>query len=347
MSGKPFTINTNLKTTVSPVSGTFIDEYLETKKKGELSGIGNDVISVSQKYCINAAYIVAHAAVESGWGSSRIAKEKNNLFGWSAFDDSPYTSASGFPSRAACIDFVMGRINVLYLTLEGKYYRKTPCLGHRPPNGYGMNVHYATDPNWGHKIAACANALERAYERTVPEAERSVFLADASEASGADVAQFLEKARSASGHQIKYQLGEGGMTPNAILPGNRSRGCDCSGYVCWCIRLGRQTNHVLYTRFNGGWINTDAIVHDANSTTGFFTRLDKPKIGGIIVYPSKRPSIRYGHVGIITGVRNNMVTKVIHCSLGNYRQSGDAIMETNADVFNKPGVIFAWYEGLE
>ena len=346
MSKKSFTIDTNLKTTVSPISESFIDEYLETKRNGELSGIGNAVIAASRKYGINAAYIVAHAALETGWGSSRIAKEKNNLFGWSAFDNSPYSSATGFPSRAECIDFVMGRINALYLTPSGKYYRKAPCLGHKPPNGYGMNVKYATDPNWGQKIAITANALEQAYRMTVPEAERVVLLADAAEIPGTDVAQFLEKARSALGHRIKYQLGEGGMKPHTVLPGNPSRGCDCSGYVCWCLGLSRQTNHILYTQFNGGWINTDAIVHDANSATGFFSRLEKPQVGGIVVYPSQRPNIRYGHVGIITKIRKNIVTKVIHCSMGNYRRSGDAILETNADTFNKPNTIYACYEGL-
>jgi beta-N-acetylglucosaminidase len=76
-------------------------------------------VAAAKKYSITASYIVAHAALESGWGSAKIAREKKNLFGWSAFDASPYSSATGFPVRETCVDFVMGRINELYLTPSG------------------------------------------------------------------------------------------------------------------------------------------------------------------------------------------------------------------------------------
>lgn len=160
------TIDTDLKTK-SPITAAFIDGYLAAKGGGELSGIGKAAKEAEKKYGINAAYIVAHAAHETGWGRSRIAKEKNNLFGWSAFDKTPYSSAKGFPDRATCIDFVMGRIAELYLHPNGKYFRRAACLGHgRSGTAYGMNANYATDPDWGAKIARIADGIEKAFGRT-------------------------------------------------------------------------------------------------------------------------------------------------------------------------------------
>lgn len=158
-----FTIDTNLLETVSPLTAEFIDEYLAKKGNGGLSGIGKAVIACSKGHGINATYIVAHAAHETGWGTSRIAMEKNNLFGWSAFDASPYWSAQGFPSREECIEYVMGRIKELYLLPSGKYFRGAACLGSEPNGRYGMSVEYASDPLWGEKIAAIGRNIEAAF----------------------------------------------------------------------------------------------------------------------------------------------------------------------------------------
>lgn len=158
-----FRIDTNLLST-SPLTVAFIDEYLSRKPSGNLAGVGAAAKVAEEIHGVNATYIVAHAALETAWGTSRIAREKNNLFGWRAFDSSPYVSAKEFPTRAECILFVVERIKTLYLVPHGKYYVKAPCLGFRGPDGYGMNVHYATDAGWGAKIANIARAMEASFE---------------------------------------------------------------------------------------------------------------------------------------------------------------------------------------
>ena len=42
---------------------------------------------------LDPIYLLCHAAIESGWGNSRISKEKHNYFGIAAYDTSPYQSA--------------------------------------------------------------------------------------------------------------------------------------------------------------------------------------------------------------------------------------------------------------
>jgi len=164
-SGGRFLETTNLKTTVSPVTAKSIDEFFAKQpvKNRSLQGIGTAVMAASEKYGIHAAYIVAHAILETGWGTAKIYKEKNNLFGWGAFDDSPYESAGKFPSREDCIDFVLGRINSLYLTSGAKYYHTAPCVGAGYGSaGYGMNRYYSTDPDWGPQIASIVRRIEQA-----------------------------------------------------------------------------------------------------------------------------------------------------------------------------------------
>ena len=151
-----FSIDSNLKNRLSLLTAELIDRFFH-EKDCHLEGIGTGVIEYSNKYSINATYIVAHAILETGWGTSRIYLEKNNLFGYGAYDDNPYGGANRFNSREECIDFVMEKVNKNYLTPGGIYFAEKSCLGNK---NCGMNVHYASDPEWGAKIASIARKIE-------------------------------------------------------------------------------------------------------------------------------------------------------------------------------------------
>ena len=159
--------------------------------------------------------------------------------------------------------------------------------------------------------------------------------------TGEDV---VRRARSAIGHGTRYKLGAGGTNPNAPHPATGGA-CDCSGFTAWALGVSRQTSDPLYRDFNGGWINTDAMVHDATRPGGLFTRLSTPRVGALAVY-GRRGAGSYGHCGVISAVEGGRIAKVIHCSSGNDR-NGDAIQETGPAVFEKPDVVFAWFDGLD
>jgi LysM repeat protein len=78
-------------------------------------------VDLENKYGINSLFALAHAAVESAWGTSEIATSKNNLFGFDAYDSAPQDAAS-YPSQAASIDFYGSFLKSYYLTPGGKYY---------------------------------------------------------------------------------------------------------------------------------------------------------------------------------------------------------------------------------
>ena len=158
----------------------------------------------------------------------------------------------------------------------------------------------------------------------------------------------LSRARSMLGKKTKYKLSAGGMLPAAASPVNVNGECDCSGFIAWVLRMSRKTDHPAYVKFNGGWINTDAIVHDAGHDIGFFSRIDVPRPGALVVYPARKKNGKtiVGHVGIITSVAADGAIRVIHCSSTNSK-NGDAIQETDDKVFKaNPKSVYAWFAGF-
>lgn len=153
----------------------------------------------------------------------------------------------------------------------------------------------------------------------------------------------IAKAKSAIGKGIRYKLGGGGMNPNAVLPDDGSKLCDCSGFVCWVLGLSRKSDQAFYKKY-GGWIFTDSMEADILSSAGIFNQLSVPVVGCIVVYGAGK---KIGHVGIVSEVKDGLMTKVIHCSVGNDRTYKDSIQETKPTVFNRSDVKFGWYVGLE
>ena len=116
----------------------------------KLAGKGATFKAAEQRYGVNALYLVAHSALESAWGRSKIAKDKNNFFGISAYDDSPYTSATKFDNVDSGILGAARWINSRYLHNSG-YPANGAYLGNKAG---GMNVNYATAPYWGESLAS-------------------------------------------------------------------------------------------------------------------------------------------------------------------------------------------------
>lgn len=98
-----------------------------------------------EHYHVNALYLLAHSALESDWGRSKIAKDKNNFFGITAYDTTPYLSAKTFD------DVDKGILGATKWIKENYIDRGRTFLGNKAS---GMNVEYASDPYWGEKIAS-------------------------------------------------------------------------------------------------------------------------------------------------------------------------------------------------
>ncbi|MDO4793120.1 MAG: glucosaminidase domain-containing protein [Filifactor alocis] len=136
-----FLISTDILIKKSEVSSETLERFL---RGTNLAGLGKAFKKAEQDHGVNALFLMGLAIHESNAGTSRIAVTKNNLFGFRAYDSSPFESAKAFVTREEGIDTVARYLSKNYLTPGGRYFR-----------GYSIeavNVHYATDPNWAKGI---------------------------------------------------------------------------------------------------------------------------------------------------------------------------------------------------
>jgi beta-N-acetylglucosaminidase len=97
-----------------------IDSFLQGTG---MEGLGQYYIDAQRNYGVNAIFLMCKDIIESGWGESQIATDKNNLSGYNAIDENPYYYATTFESKAECIDTVSKSISENYLSENGKFFR--------------------------------------------------------------------------------------------------------------------------------------------------------------------------------------------------------------------------------
>ena len=152
-----------------------VDENIELNKKSTLTledykkiftGISSDTnkifqdnyetfYNVEQNYNVNGLFIAAIAIHESGWGTSQIAKDKHNLFGYGAYDRDPYEYSYEFESYAEGIETVAKVMAKYYLNPAGtKIYDNETAKGsyYSGATLADVNKKYASDENWHTKV---------------------------------------------------------------------------------------------------------------------------------------------------------------------------------------------------
>lgn len=149
--GRPVTPNTDVLST-SGYAAWMIDEVLGATTG--LPKLGSSFLDAERREGINARTFVAHAMLESGWGTSDIARLKRNLFGYGAYDRNPWRYATRFRSYRQGILAVAKKVREGYLSPDGRYWYRYTTLR-------AMNRYYASDVRWADKIAVIANSLDR------------------------------------------------------------------------------------------------------------------------------------------------------------------------------------------
>jgi len=145
--GGTFTPDTDLRV-VPKVDVKALDAFFTHTA---FAGLASDFVTSGQQHHVNPLYLVAHAIEESAFGASDLAVYKHNLFGMGANDRNPYGDAMTFHSFAAAIEYQAKFVAENYLDPSGKFYHG--------PTLRGMNVDYASDPNWADKIARIYHTL--------------------------------------------------------------------------------------------------------------------------------------------------------------------------------------------
>lgn len=146
---------------LNKVSGLTLSDF-----KTILSGINSDknnifatnaetFYNVEQKYKVNGVFIASIGIHESAWGTSSLAVDKHNLFGFAAYDRDPYNSATYFETYEKCIDEVGKALAKNYLNAAGTEINDDLTATASYYNGAtatAVNTRYASDENWANKV---------------------------------------------------------------------------------------------------------------------------------------------------------------------------------------------------
>lgn len=146
----------NNETNLKIKSNVSIEEYQKMLEGTGLYEIAESLYNAEQTFSINGLYLMGLACLESSYGNSSFARNRNNIFGWNAFDSNP-NKASYFDSKSECVMFVAEKINNNYLNENGCYFE-----------GYtakDIDKHYCTDKQHANKIIKIIEKLEKKLDK--------------------------------------------------------------------------------------------------------------------------------------------------------------------------------------
>ena len=110
---------------------------------------------IEKQYNINGVFVAAVGIHESAWGTSKIALQKNNLFGYGAYDSNPNNGAYNFSNYSESIDLISRVFVKYYINPKGtSIYGGEKAVGtyYNGSNLSGINKKYASDSNWANAV---------------------------------------------------------------------------------------------------------------------------------------------------------------------------------------------------
>lgn len=125
-------------------------EELEKELLHDLKPLAPLFVQAQDKYGIDAVFLAAIAAEESGWGRHQF--RKNNIFGF---------YGPQFESLDHCIDYVANFLLTEYLTPDGKHYKGTSVAA--------VNTYYNGRDTWEDHVTKIMNSIVNRIERTDSE----------------------------------------------------------------------------------------------------------------------------------------------------------------------------------
>lgn len=231
---------------------TGLPRYANATTDSRLIGMGPLLKQVEAEHRINALFILATSMHEGDFGTSVNSLTKNNIFGIKVFDADP-TKGEMYASRDdSVMAFINRYVNLNYAPQSGSYAK-----GAAPGNKTsGMNVHYASDPFWGSKIAGHMFRMDNRFGKKDYKQAKLAFV---SYENGHKVNVRTEpSAHSVSPYTYKEKyVGETGIFGYPIVIVDETTGSD--GYVWYKIFSDANPPEQF------GWVHSDLVQHfDAN-----------------------------------------------------------------------------------
>ena len=151
----------NIEMELNKPSGLTLDDYKKIFKNlpNDTNNIFEDnakaFYDAEKNYNINGIFLASLGIHESNWGTSQIANDKKNLFGYGSYDSSPYESSYEFNTYAEGIDLVAKVLTKYYINPPGtKIYDNETAVStyYNGSTLEAVNQRYASDEDWHEKV---------------------------------------------------------------------------------------------------------------------------------------------------------------------------------------------------
>ena len=210
---------------------------------------------IATSYGLDPRFIFCIGIHESYFGTSAIANEKGNFFGWGANDSNPYGDAHSFYDMSDGIEAVCKGLANNYVSPNGAWYQWIIDKGYSPKTIEGIGCRYASDTNWANAVTKHMKNIFN-YEPAAIENGDFLSIAKSCHDYIRENNFYYSSAKNKSaGKYVK----DGKSTGNGSIPyPNGTQYTDCSAYVTWVLYEYGYTE--LTSQKSSAWfMNTNAM----------------------------------------------------------------------------------------
>lgn len=269
-------------------------------KPSDASGIYN----AQQKSGMSALAILGIGALESGYGTSSIAKQKNNLWGWNATNVNPAGNAKSFsPISSGALEFANSFLNTYYNKYGAKSIYAAGTGNNPAGKGYAYFNNGSINPTWATNVGS----IMKAFYQT---------------AKGAASSNKSKKTTTTSGNYSSGKYVKGKRIANTAS----YNAAGAKGQCVWYVR-GRAKEKLGINLTHKGDGNQQYTNAPAKSKVSASTKNIKPNMLVSYKYGTSTAGQTHGHVIFIEDVVGDIVYYTEGGS-GYYKSGTDGVVKT-------------------
>ena len=200
------------------------------------------IFDAQQKTGMSALAILGIGALESGYGTSSIAKQKNNLWGWNATNSNPSGNATSFsPVSEGALQFAQNYINTYYNKYGATSIYSAGTGDNPAQKGYAYFDNNSIDASWATKVGSIMGKFYNTAKSVAPMTQTSgsnnlidaakryigkpyVYGGESMSEGGYDCSGFIYSTLRDAGYNVERTTAQGFRNYGTKVTGNMQPG---------------------------------------------------------------------------------------------------------------------------